>query len=121
MIDIPPERFTQMAQDALDSIPADLAAKMDNVALFVEESSEHPNRLGLYCGYPLTRRGSGYGLRTRSGGATLSDRIFIYRQPILLRCETEEQVIQLVHKVVIHEVAHHFGFGEARLRELGWA
>jgi predicted Zn-dependent protease with MMP-like domain len=120
MIDIPPERFSQMVQDALDSVPEDLAAKMDNVAVFVEETGPRPTILGLYQGYPLTRRSRGYGMGTASGRAYLPDRIFIYRQPILSHCHTEEEVARRVRVVVIHEIAHHFGIGEARLRELGW-
>jgi predicted Zn-dependent protease with MMP-like domain len=30
-------------------------------------------------------------------------------------------VVERVRTTVVHEVGHHFGLGEARLRELGWA
>jgi predicted Zn-dependent protease with MMP-like domain len=29
-------------------------------------------------------------------------------------------MMAMVRRVVIHEVAHHFGISDARLRELGW-
>ena len=36
------------------------------------------------------------------------------------RCATHDEIVAQVRKTVIHEVAHHFGIGEERLRELGW-
>jgi predicted Zn-dependent protease with MMP-like domain len=50
----------------------------------------------------------------------LPDRITIYRQAICAICRTEEDVAVQVRRTVVHEVAHHFGIGDARLRELGW-
>jgi len=35
-------------------------------------------------------------------------------------CTSESQVVEQVRRTVIHEVGHHFGIGDARLRELGW-
>jgi predicted Zn-dependent protease with MMP-like domain len=69
--------------------------------------------LGLYQGIPLTRR-SNY------GGMAMPDRITIYRQAILRRARDEDAVVEQVRRTVIHEVAHHFGISDARLRELGW-
>ena len=51
----------------------------------------------------------------------LPDRITIFRLPILARCATEADVVRQVRITVIHEVGHHFGIGDARLHELGWA
>ena len=49
----------------------------------------------------------------------LPDRITIYRRAICAMCNSETQVVQQVRRTVIHEVGHHFGIGDARLRELG--
>jgi predicted Zn-dependent protease with MMP-like domain len=49
----------------------------------------------------------------------LPDKISVYRIPILMRCRTAEEVRALVGRVVRHEIAHHFGIDDARLRELG--
>ena len=65
---------------------------------------------------PLTARGNHYGV----GGGT-PDRITIFREPILRRCRTEDEVVEQVRITVVHEVAHHFGIDDARLHELGWA
>jgi predicted Zn-dependent protease with MMP-like domain len=50
----------------------------------------------------------------------LPDRIAIYQQAICAICQTEQEVAEQVRRTVIHEVAHHFGIGDERLRALGW-
>lgn len=118
MVDITPERFEELVGDALDSIPADLAARMDNVAVFVEPRSRSGHLLGLYEGVPLTQRSDAYG---GYGHLPVPDRITIYREPIVAMCRTEAQVVHQVRVTVVHEVAHHFGISDERLHELGWA
>src|SRR5262245_56129951 len=111
-----PERFEELVGEALDLIPEELAAQMDNVAVFVEARHEDdPDLLGLYSGIPLTERDS-YGVF-----AVMPDRITFYRRPILAMCTTEDEVVEEVRTTVIHEVAHHFGIDDERLDELGWA
>jgi predicted Zn-dependent protease with MMP-like domain len=103
-----------MVGAALDSLPADLGNLMRNVAVTVEHGHGPSGLLGLYQGIPLTSRTStGY-------AGVLPDRITIYRLAICAICDTEEEVVEQVRRTVIHEVAHHFGIGDARLRELGW-
>ncbi len=113
MINIAPERFEEMVTTALDSLPPDLGELMRNVAVVVEHDPGPPGLLGLYEGIPLTSRTSYY-------SGVLPDRITIYQQAICAICYTEPQVADQVRKTVIHEVAHHFGIGDERLRELGW-
>ena len=50
----------------------------------------------------------------------MPDRISIYRRPICAMCHSEDEVVEEVRRVVVHEVAHHFGIDDPRLRELGW-
>ncbi|HEX9258368.1 MAG TPA: metallopeptidase family protein, partial [Acidimicrobiales bacterium] len=107
----------ELVADALDGIPAELGRLMDNVAVFVEDERS-PWLLGLYEGIPLTSR-QGYG--TPVNGLPMPDRITIFRLPICRRCATEDDVVTQVRITVIHEVAHHFGIGDKRLHELGWA
>lgn len=110
------ERFEELVAEALDSIPAKLAAKMENVAVFVKEQGASMNVLGLYEGIPLTARSP-----LNYGGMVMPDRISIYRLPILAHCRDEADVIRQVRVTVIHEVGHHFGIDDAKLHELGWA
>jgi predicted Zn-dependent protease with MMP-like domain len=115
VLEMPPERFDELVSEALDEIPPELTAVMDNVAIFVEDEppADDPELLGIYEGTPLTERDWAY-------GGVLPDRITIYRGPTLRMCETEDEVVDEVHVTVVHEVAHHFGIDDARLHDLGY-
>jgi predicted Zn-dependent protease with MMP-like domain len=116
MVDVPLDRFDTLVADGLDRIPPELAARMENVVVLVEDEPEEAGLLGRYDGIPLTERGEWYG----SGGMVLPDRITIYRWPLCAMCHTEEEIVEQVAITVIHEVAHHFGIDDDRLDELGW-
>ena len=113
MVVVEPDRFEEMVVTALDGLPEDLGRLMRNVAVTVEHGAGPPGLLGLYEGVPLTARTSQY-------AGVLPDRITIYRQAICAICRTEDEVAEQVRRTVIHEIAHHFGIDDARLRELGW-
>jgi predicted Zn-dependent protease with MMP-like domain len=113
LIDLPAERFEALVADALDGIPEELARRMDNVWVRIEDRAR-PGLLGLYEGVPLTARDGGY------AGMVMPDRITLYRRTICSICSTEEDVKRQVQTTVVHEVAHHFGITDARLAELGW-
>ena len=106
--------FEQAIEDALDSLPADLREFMSNVAIVVDEEPPAGRPLlGLYEGFPLTRRGSGY-----TGVAP--DKITIYRRPLeRLWGADPTRLRREIRRVVLHEVAHHFGISDDRLREIG--
>lgn len=113
MIDISPQRFEDMVVTALDGLPDELGRLMRNVAVMVEHGQGPPGLLGLYEGVPLTSRSTQY-------AGVLPDRITIYRLAICALCWSEFEVEEQVRKTVVHEVAHHFGISDDRLRELGW-
>lgn len=112
VIEVDPERFEEMVA-ALDGLPEDLGRLMSNVAVTVEHGTGPPGLLGLYEGIPLTSRTTGY-------AGVLPDRITIYRQAICAICQSGAEVADQVRRTVVHEIAHHFGIDDARLRELGW-
>jgi predicted Zn-dependent protease with MMP-like domain len=113
MVDVDPERFEVMVGEALDGIPEELGELMSNVAVTVQHHPGPAGLLGLYQGVPLTSRSSFY-------AGALPDRITIYRRAICAVCSSESEVIEQVRRTVIHEVGHHFGIGDTRLRQLGW-
>jgi predicted Zn-dependent protease with MMP-like domain len=113
VIEVEPDRFEEMVAEALDGLPPELGRLMRNVAVTVEHNQGPPGLLGLYEGIPLTSRTSQY-------AGVLPDRITIYRQAICVMCRTEAEVADQVRRTVIHEIAHHFGIDDDRLRELGW-
>ncbi|SPM33912.1 Predicted Zn-dependent protease, minimal metalloprotease (MMP)-like domain [Mycobacterium rhizamassiliense] len=110
-----PQRFDELVADALDLIPTELAAAMDNVVILVEDRHpDDPELLGLYEGVALTERDSDY-------GGSLPDAITIYRDALLDVCDTDDELVEEVAVTVIHEIAHHFGIDDDRLDELGWS
>jgi predicted Zn-dependent protease with MMP-like domain len=113
VVEMSRERFEELVADALDEVPPELLAHMDNVVVLVEDDPPEPGLLGLYEGYALTERGWDY-------GGALPDRIFVYRNPTLAMCDTEDDVVEEVAVTVVHEIAHHFGIDDKRLHDLGW-
>lgn len=115
--------FEEIVARALDSLPEFIQEKMSNVEVLIEP---RPTRqalaragvprghtlLGLYHGIPLTARTSHYSL-------VPPDTITLYQIPIEQAAGGLENIPELVRHTVIHEVAHHFGISDERLRELG--
>jgi len=109
--------FERLLAEALEQLPEEFAAALDNVAIVVEdepqvddlasvglEPEEGDELFGLYLGVPLTERDSFY--------SELPDRIAIYRLPILRACHSRCEVIREVRDTLIHELGHHFGMEE---------
>jgi predicted Zn-dependent protease with MMP-like domain len=105
--------FEQAVQDALDSLPTELRDQMSNVEVVVEdEPPQGQPLLGLYQGVPLTKRGVNY-------SGALPDKISIYRGPLeRLYGHDPDLLSSQIRRVVLHEVAHHFGISDERLVEL---
>jgi predicted Zn-dependent protease with MMP-like domain len=105
--------FAELVEEAIDSLPDDLRAFMSNVAVVVDD--EPPPGLpllGLYQGVPLTQRTSSY-------AAVPPDKITIYRGPLERRAAGDPDRLRAeVRRVVVHEIAHHFGISDERLVEL---
>src|SRR5689334_19833454 len=116
MIEVSEDRFAELVEAAFDGVPDELAALLDNVVLFIEDDApaDDPTLLGFYDGIPLTERDTSY-------GGVMPDRIYVYRNPALAICDTEQDVIEEVGITVMHEIAHHFGIEDDRLHELGYA
>ncbi len=117
------ETFRQLVAEALEDLPDEIREKLDNVDVVIADWPDpttlrkarvrHPMQLlGLYHGVPQTKRGRSYGL-------VLPDKITIYRGPIERRARTTEETRDLVRRVVRHEIAHHFGIDDDRLRDIG--
>jgi predicted Zn-dependent protease with MMP-like domain len=111
---VSPERFEELAAEALDGLPDWVRTRMENVEVVVEADPppDQPALLGLYQGIPLTRRGYGY-------SGVVPDRITLFRNPIANRARGDESLRRLIAHTVVHEVAHFFGISDERLREIG--
>ena len=110
-------RFARLVARALDEVPREFAERMRNIEVVVEDEPTEAQRpekgelLGLYEGVPLTGRGA--------QEPYLPDRITIFRGPIERISASPKRQAQIVRDTVVHEIAHHFGISDARLRELG--
>jgi predicted Zn-dependent protease with MMP-like domain len=107
------DAFEVLVAEALETIPAELRAQMENVAIIIDDESPPGGLYGLYEGIPLTRR--------RTYGGVGPDRITLFLATICQSAGTAEDLAHRVRVTLLHEVGHHFGMGEARLREIGWA
>jgi len=115
--------IAELADRALAAIPARLAEHVRDVGISVEEmpDEETLNDLGIETAWELTGLYRGIPLteRSLSNVAPRPDLIFLYRQPILLEwIETGEDLYRLVRNVLVHEVAHHFGFSDADIEAI---
>src|ERR1051326_3293882 len=105
--------FEDLVDEALAAVPPDLRERMSNVDVVVaDEPPAGQPLLGLYQGVPLTRRTSGYAW-------TPPDKITIFRGPLeRLYGGDPERLRREVRRVVLHEIAHHFGISDERLVEI---
>ena len=116
------ERFERLVVEAVGSLPEEFRLRLENIDIVVEEQPT-PEQLaevglkrgdmllGLYQGVPLTSRGRSYGL-------VAPDIITIFQKPIESQCRNDAEIMAEVRSVVQHEIAHHFGISDARLRQL---
>ncbi len=114
--------FESLVARALKALPRRFKARMQNIAVVVEDWAdadtleemgiEPPDTLyGLYRGVDLTHRDSSY-------GNVLPDTITIYQGPIEEDCADEAEMVELVRDVVIHEVGHYFGLDDEAMAEI---
>jgi len=115
MFELSNERFEALAEEALKELPDELSSQIENLAIIVESQAPGGNLFGLYEGVPLTKRSP------TSYSAVMPDRITLFQTTICRYCNNEDEVKAQIRKTVLHEVAHHFGIGDPRLKELGWA
>jgi predicted Zn-dependent protease with MMP-like domain len=113
--------FEMLVAEAVESLPEEFQEMLENVDVVVEDRPSRRQQtslrlkrnetlLGLYEGVPRTKR-EHYGL-------VVPDKITIFKEAIEARYSRKEAIIREVQRVVRHEIAHHFGIGDARLREI---
>lgn len=115
------ETFAGLVARALEDIPAEFRERLENIDIVIADSPTRSQRkaqrrgellLGLYEGVPLTERTHDYGM-------VMPDKITIFRKAIESVCHSEAEIVAEIRRVVLHEIAHHFGISDARLEELG--
>ena len=97
--------FEETVERALDSLPAPLAAALENVAVVVEEQDpSDPDLFGLW-----------------ESAEFMPDKITIFRKPLMATFPDPQELEEEIRITVLHEVAHYFGIDEDRLDELGYS
>lgn len=113
-----PDPFEELVAEALDAIPSPFAEQLGSVAVVIEDepspaqlaTARAPGLFGLYQGVPRTR--------WSADGAPVPSKITIFRGPHERAYPQPGMLARAVEDTVFHEVAHHFGISDARLREL---
>jgi predicted Zn-dependent protease with MMP-like domain len=97
--------FEEHVRRALDALPPELARRLENLAVVVEdENRAEPDLLGLFEG----------------GDEFLPDKVTIYRLPLEESFPDPDELEREIRITVLHEVGHYFGLDEDRLSELGY-
>jgi predicted Zn-dependent protease with MMP-like domain len=116
------QRFEWLVARAVDGLPEEFGTKLENIDVVVEDwptlaqlakagLRRSETLLGLYQGVPLTKRSRHYGL-------VPPDKITIFQKPIEAKCRYNAEITTEIQRVVRHEIAHHFGIGDARLKQI---
>jgi predicted Zn-dependent protease with MMP-like domain len=113
-----PVDFDEVIDDAIDVLPLAFAEQLGSVAIVVEDeptadqlrSVSAPGLFGLYQGVPRTRWGA--------DGAPLASKITLFRGPLTRANRDPERLKLAIRETLHHEIAHHFGIDDERLREL---
>jgi predicted Zn-dependent protease with MMP-like domain len=115
--------FEKLVSDAVGALPESIRGALDNLAFIIERKARRKKAgevgvridevlLGLYEGIPKIERGMGY-------FGALPDKITIFQIPIEeMAVGDEVRLRQIVQDVVWHEIGHHLGFGERKIRSL---
>ena len=110
--------FDELIRLAIERIPEPFASRLNSVAIVVDDEAT-PEQLasvgaralfGLYQGVPRTAYGADW--------AQVPSKITIFRRPLEAAHRTPTGRARAVEETVFHEVAHHFGISDERLREL---
>jgi predicted Zn-dependent protease with MMP-like domain len=96
--------FEDHVRRALDSLPSEIAQKLENIAVVIEdEHPDDPDLLGLFEEQPY-----------------MPAKVTIYRLPLQESFPDPAELEDEIRITVLHELAHYFGIDEARLEELGY-
>ena len=111
MLPIDAATFEELVSQALDGVPPELMALMQNVVVLIADEppvGEERDLLGLYEGIPLTSRGAGYTF-------VLPDKITLFKNPILAVVATNAQLYEQIKRTLWHEIAHYYGLNHDRI------
>ena len=118
------KEFENLVIKALNEFPKVFKDKLENIDITIEDEpnmdtvktlglGSRGHLLGLYQGVPLKARTHYYGM-------VLPDKIILYKVNIERFCKrTGEDIYKKINHVMQHEIGHHFGISDQRLKDLG--
>ena len=118
------KKFEKLVRQALKALPREFKDKLENVDVVIEDEADieaarklglgsRGRILGLYQGVPLKDRTHYYGM-------VMPDKITLFKNSIERSCEEDgKDISEEVKHVLEHEIAHHFGISDKRLRDIG--
>ena len=115
-------RFEDLVDEALAGIPMPFAAALDEVAIVIDDEPSAEQRreselppdetlYGLYEGVARTEYAADW--------FAVPNRIVLFRLPLGADFADPDELADEVRITVIHELAHHLGIDDERLRDLG--
>ena len=110
--------FDALITQALERLPEEFRRSLESVAIVVDEyptqqqltSTGAIGLFGVYEGVPRTAFGA--------AGAPVPSKITLFRGPLQARHRTPQALAKAVENTLFHEIAHHLGISDARLREI---
>jgi predicted Zn-dependent protease with MMP-like domain len=117
-----PDPFEASVQRALDTLPPDARKLLETVAIVIEQEPSSRQRVeedlapdetlyGLYEGTPITEYGADW--------VPYPNKITIFRGPLEADFQDRSELEEEIRVTVLHELAHHVGFGDRRLHDFG--
>ena len=118
-----PDAFMKLVADAMEGLPQAVHDALDNVEvvtqewpspdqLDITEGDDRYTLLGLYEGIPLSDRVN-YTL-------VLPDKVTLFQRPLEAVCATQRELEYEVQVTVVHELAHHLGWGDEDIHRMGF-
>jgi predicted Zn-dependent protease with MMP-like domain len=110
--------FDEALEAAVAGLPEPYRRQLASVAIVVQDepdahqlaSAGVRGLFGLYQGVPRTVYGA--------EGAPVASKITLFRGPLMRAHPTRDDLMGAVRETLEHEVAHHLGISDARIREL---
>lgn len=114
-------RFHRLVQRVSDTLPTQVQALLNNVAIVVQDEPTDQQRselasascdiFGLYQGVPMIERGG--------GNLLLPDQITLFAGPLTRYTRSSTELQEQIRITLLHEIGHHLGFDEAGVERLG--
>ena len=117
------DAFLELVSNALENLPQKVHDALDNVEIVTQEwpssdqvdgieQNDYYQLLGLYEGVPLVERAN-YTM-------VLPDRVTLFQRPLEAMCATPQELQFEIQTTIVHELAHHLGWGEEDIHRMGY-